>query len=179
MKNKNSMLFLLLIPLLAMGKRSTGSANGDKVDKNVKPKVLPNGTITYECHKGCKIRKPFSSSCWVRDYDYKVKIQGWKLDQGKLVPFQVISGNYDYSNLRTGGRDKGLSDATAKYEAQRGVECNWEVIQTACFKEDAKKDGQLDALAEFFNLGDLNLGDLGLDLPDGLNGLQGGGAVGR
>jgi hypothetical protein len=168
----NSAIIILIV--LGLIGASKGSGNGGSGGNGGTP--LMSGTIIWDCVKNCAVKNPFGSGCWVRDYDYKVTINGWRREDdpnhrsfGNLVPLKVVSGDYDYADP-----NKGLRDAEAKYETAGGIQCRWATSRTNCYLEDAKKDGYLDQVTEWFT-GDIDFGDIGF--PD--MGSSGGGAVGR
>ena len=142
-----ALLLFATMGLKAKPKNGDTPIDGGKTEEQ---KTLPKGFIEYHCAKGCKWS--VFGKCQLRDYDYKVIIKGWKWNDTKtiLLPCKSESNKYDYSNLR-GGTDKGLNDAKAKYEALGGLQCNWEIVQTQCFLEDAKKDKAFDIVEDFFS----------------------------
>jgi len=143
--NKNIGI-LALILLASVGFKKNAAAEDTPIDGGAteQKKKLRTGYVIYNCYKGCKLK--IFGKCQIRDYDYTVEIQGYDADGKRLI---VKSTPFDYSNLK-GGTDKGLANAKAKYEALRGIECQWIVQQTPCFIEDAKKDGAFDILENFF-----------------------------
>tara|TARA_B100000029_G_C17588232_1_gene961761 strand:- start:2683 stop:3198 length:516 start_codon:yes stop_codon:yes gene_type:complete len=157
----NAGIIILILALLGFSKGSGSKSNGS----NGNGAPLPNGTITWDCRKNCALKNPFGSGCWVRDYDYRVHIDGFRREDnpqnpnfGKLVRLQLYSNDYDYADP-----NKGLREVEAKYESEGGVACNWNIVRTPCYLEDAKKDGVLDQVTNFFTAG-IDLGSIGL--PD-------------
>ena len=168
----SAIIILIVLGLIGASKGSGGGGSGGNGGQPVMA-----GTIVWDCVKGCSWPNPFDKDkCWARDYDYNVTISGWRREDdpnnkafGNLVPLKVVSGSYDYADP-----NKGLRDAEAKYETAGGIQCNWHHARTNCYIEDAKTDGMLDQVTEWF-AGDINFGDIGF--PD--MGSSGGGAVGR